>query len=82
MRLSTARPLLDRVRAVVAEVLWVPVTDIDDDAALVNYGLDSPRAIELTLRLEEEFAVELPEDVAARLDTTAAIAAHFAGELR
>jgi acyl carrier protein len=81
MTLSTDRSLLDRVRVVVAEVLWTLTSEIDDEVALVNYGLDSPRAIELTLRLEEEFCVELPEDVAARLDTTAAIAAHLAGEL-
>ncbi|MCC3331262.1 acyl carrier protein [Nocardia abscessus] len=62
-----------RVRAIVGEVLWVPAADLDPVVPLIDYGLDSPTAIELTIQLEQAFSVSIPEDVAVRLTTVATI---------
>ncbi|WP_280249249.1 acyl carrier protein [Nocardia abscessus] len=62
-----------RVRAIVGEVLWVPAADLDPVAPLIDYGLDSPTAIELSIQLEQAFSVSIPEDVAVRLTTVATI---------
>ncbi|WP_454197273.1 acyl carrier protein [Nocardia sp. Marseille-Q1738] len=64
-----AADLEARVRAIVGEVLWVPAAELDPAAPLIDYGLDSPTAIELTIQLEQAFAVTIPEDVAVRLTT-------------
>ncbi|WP_328402462.1 acyl carrier protein [Nocardia sp. NBC_00403] len=58
-----------RVRAVVAEVLWVSADDLDASTPLIDYGLDSPTAIELTIQLEQAFGIDIPEDAAAQLNT-------------
>ncbi|MEV0296908.1 phosphopantetheine-binding protein [Nocardia sp. NPDC050710] len=77
------RPVADieaRVRAIVGEVLWVAADDIDAAAQLIDYGLDSPTAIELTIQLERAFDIEIPEDVAAQLNTVAEIIEYVRGD--
>lgn len=69
-----------RVRVIVGEVLWVAADDIDTGTQLIDYGLDSPTAIELTIQLEQAFAIEIPEDVAAQLNTVAEIVEYVRGE--
>lgn len=69
-----------RVRGIVGEVLWVAADDIDAATQLIDYGLDSPTAIELTIQLEQAFAIEIPEDVAAQLNTVAEIVAYVRSE--
>ncbi|WP_028479707.1 acyl carrier protein [Nocardia sp. CNY236] len=65
--------LESRVRTIIGEVLWVSPADLDRATPLVDYGLDSPTAIELTIQLENAFTVSIPEDVAVRLTTVATI---------
>ncbi|MBV6758674.1 MULTISPECIES: phosphopantetheine-binding protein [Rhodococcus] len=43
-------PTRDRIRADVADVLDVPVADIDDDANLLDEGMDSVRVMALVER--------------------------------
>ncbi|MGV9816997.1 acyl carrier protein [Nocardia xishanensis] len=79
-RTQTAAETEARVRAIVGEVLWVAADDIDAAAQLIDYGLDSPTAIELTIQLERAFDVEIPEDVAAQLNTVAEIVDYVRGQ--
>ncbi|MEV0030202.1 phosphopantetheine-binding protein [Nocardia sp. NPDC050793] len=79
-RTQTAAEIETRVRAIVGEVLWVAADDIDAAAQLIDYGLDSPTAIELTIQLERAFDVEIPEDAAAQLNTVAEIVDYVRGE--
>lgn len=58
-----------RVRRLVAEVLWTAADDLEATTPLVDYGLDSLRAVELVTLLEDEFGLALPEDVVAGLHT-------------
>lgn len=53
--------VLETIRLRVAELCAVEPSAVQDDGKLVGYGLDSLRAMELILTLEEEFGVELPE---------------------
>lgn len=58
----------ERVRAVIAQELAVDPIDVTRDAQLgEQLGADSLDAIELTLRLEEEFAIEIPDGEAQQL---------------
>ncbi|MFG1793114.1 acyl carrier protein [Nocardia sp. NPDC049149] len=70
-----------RVRAVVAEVLWLSAADIDVTAPLVDFGLDSPTAIDLTVQLEKVFDIAIPDDVAAELATVDQIVAYVREQL-
>lgn len=54
-------PILETIRERVAELCAVDSSAIQDEGKLVGYGLDSVRAVELVLTLEEELDVELPE---------------------
>ena len=67
------------VRRLVAEVLWVDEDELDVTVPLMDYGMDSLRAISLVTGLEEEFSVSLPDDMVARLHTTEQIA-HYLTE--
>lgn len=66
----------EQVRVVVGEVLWVPAADLDDTRRLVEYGLDSPTAIEMTVQLEDTFGIRIPDQDAAGLQTVAQITAY------
>ncbi|MFI6361995.1 acyl carrier protein [Nocardia sp. NPDC050630] len=68
-----------RVRAIVGEVLWVSADEIDASAQLIDYGLDSPTAIELTIQLEQAFGIVIPEDAAAQLNTVGEIVRYVRG---
>lgn len=59
----------ERVRKIVAEVLWVAPGELDGARKLVDYGLDSPTAIDLTVQLEDAFDIRIREGDAARLAT-------------
>ncbi|WP_069163738.1 acyl carrier protein [Nocardia altamirensis] len=70
-----------RVRAVVAEVLWLSAADIDVTTPLIDFGLDSPTAIDLTVQLEKVFDIAIPDDVAAELATVDQIVAYVREQL-
>ncbi|WP_431957870.1 acyl carrier protein [Nocardia lijiangensis] len=77
---GTTAEIEARVRAIVGEVLWVAADDIDAAAQLIDYGLDSPTAIELTIQLERAFGVDIPEDAAAQLNTVSEIVEYVRAE--
>jgi acyl carrier protein len=53
------------IRRLLAEVCALDPSSLRADAPLIEYGLDSARAIDLLVSLEETFGVEIP-DLAAR----------------
>ncbi len=55
------RTLLETIRTHVADLCGVEPDAVRDEGKLVGYGLDSIRAVDLVLLLEEEFDVALPE---------------------
>jgi acyl carrier protein len=78
MRLKLPRMESDvaqRVRRILADQLNVKPEELRDDATFDDYKADSLTRIELVLRLEEEFKLEIPKDDAPQLtDVKGAIA--------
>jgi acyl carrier protein len=66
------------VRRLIAEVLWTDEDELDDTVPLVDYGMDSLRAMSLITALEEELRVSLHDDVLARLHTSGQITRYLA----
>jgi acyl carrier protein len=57
-----------RIREILAENgrLAVPVESLDDQADLFAAGLDSLAIVNVLMRLEEEFDIELPDEMLQR----------------
>lgn len=64
-------PLMIRIRRHVARICAVDPSTIRSDGKLVGYGLDSIRAMELILTLEEQLDIEIAEHdpALARVET-------------
>jgi acyl carrier protein len=57
------------VTAMIAEGCGLRSTDIRSDRPLIEYGLDSVRAIDLLISIEERFELTIPEETARYLKT-------------
>ncbi|MFB7513121.1 acyl carrier protein [Streptomyces sp. NPDC056144] len=65
---------LDRVRAIVAEILVLAPEEVDDTADLFDqYLADSLNLIEIVARVEKQHGVVLPVDELPRARTIAAL---------
>ena len=59
-----------RVRKIVAEQLGVNEADIKNESSFVDdLGADSLDTVELVMALEEEFAIEIPDEDAEKILT-------------
>lgn len=59
-----------KVHGILVEQLHIPATSITPQAAFSNdLGLDSIDVIELTMAVEEEFGIEIPDEEAEKLLT-------------
>ena len=64
--------LEERIRGVVARQLGVERAEVVPDASLQDdLGADSLERVELLMALEDEFDIEVPEDVAETITTIA-----------
>jgi acyl carrier protein len=64
--------LEQRIRGVVARQLGVDLGEVVPDATLQeDLGADSLELVELLMALEDEFDIEVPEDVAETITTIA-----------
>ena len=64
--------LEERIRGVVARQLGVEVSEVLPDASLQeDLGADSLELVELLMALEDEFDIEVPEEVAESITTIA-----------
>jgi acyl carrier protein len=66
--------ILEQVTAEVARACVVAPATIEPDAALAEYGLDSARAMQLVLALEERFGIRIPDEAVPRLRTVIDVA--------
>ena len=70
MMMATASPeLLEKVTDIVCEELGIDKADATPDANVQELGADSLDLVELIMRLEEEFDVEIPEEMAVKITT-------------
>lgn len=60
----------DKVKAIVVEQLGVEESEVNIDSTFIDdLGADSLDIVELIMAFEEEFGVEIPDDVAENIKT-------------
>ena len=60
----------DKVKAIVVEQLGVDESEVTIDSTFIDdLGADSLDIVELVMAFEEEFNVEIPDDVAEQIKT-------------
>jgi len=60
----------ERVKKIIVEQLGVKPEEVVNDASFVDdLGADSLDTVELVLTLEEDFEIEIPDDVADNIGT-------------
>jgi acyl carrier protein len=73
--------VLEGVKRHVAEVCALETSAIREEARLVEYGMDSVRAMDLVVALEDDFKIEIPDRDVARLQTVKDVVAYIDGKL-
>ena len=59
-----------RVKKIVAEQLGVNEADVKNESSFVNdLGADSLDTVELVMRFEEEFGIEIPDEDAEKIQS-------------
>ena len=72
----------DKVREIIADELGVEMGKVTDEAAFVeDLGAESLDTVELVMRFEEEFEVEIPDEDAEKM-LTVGDAIRYLGERR
>jgi acyl carrier protein len=70
--------MLEKVQAMLAEALNIPVEKITPDAKIVkDLGADSLDLIELLTQLEDDYGIVIPDDEVEGLVTVADVAAEI-----
>ena len=60
----------DKVKEIVVEQLVVDADDVDIDSTFIDdLGADSLDIVELIMAFEEEFNVEIPDEIAEKIKT-------------
>lgn len=85
-RVATDAPICaaeveDSIRREVARITGVPATDIRPDRSIVEYGVDSLRAMELVVSMEEAFGISIPDDCLATMTTLEQVTAFVTAKL-
>jgi len=63
-------PVEQRVREIVAEQLERDVNEVTKTASLIDdVGADSLDVVELVMKMEEEFGIEIPDEEAEKIKT-------------
>jgi acyl carrier protein len=63
-------PVEQRVREIVAEQLERDVKEVTNTASLIDdLGADSLDVVELVMKMEEEFGIEIPDEEAEKIKT-------------
>ncbi len=71
-----------RVKKIVVEQLGVKEEDINNSASFVDdLGADSLDTVELVMALEEEFDIEIPDEVAEKITTVQEAIEHITNHL-
>ena len=61
--------VFDRVKEIIVDELGVDAEAVTIDTTLEDLGADSLDAVELIMQIEEEFEVEIPDEVASNMKT-------------
>lgn len=70
--------IFDKVKKIVVEQLDVEPDAVKSDASFANdLGADSLDTVELVMALEEAFDIEIPDEVAEKIDTVGKAVDHI-----
>jgi acyl carrier protein len=73
-----SQEIFDRVKKVVIDNLEVDEEQVTPEASFAtDLGADSLDTVELVMALEEEFNIEIPDEVAEKIDTVGKAVAHI-----
>jgi acyl carrier protein len=73
-----SQEIFDRVKKIVIEQLEVEEDKVTLEANFANdLGADSLDTVELVMALEEEFDIEIPDEVAEQIDTVGKAVDHI-----
>ena len=61
-----------------ADLLDLPLADIDAEARFTEFGLDSGKSVQFVLALEDRLGIELDPGIVEEHPSIAALAAHLA----
>ncbi len=63
-------PNTDSVLEVISKLASMPIDSLKRETELVaDLGIDSPKALQLLVELEDEFGIEISDEEAARMET-------------
>ena len=70
--MSDNAKIQETVQRIVAEQLQVKAEDVQSESSFINdLGADSLDTVELVMALEDEFDIEIPDEVAEQITTVA-----------
>ena len=70
--------IFEKVKVIVSQQLEVDPDEVTPEASFANdLGADSLDTVELVMALEEEFGIEIPDEVAETIDTVGKAAEHI-----
>lgn len=70
--------VFEKVKVIVSQQLEVDPNKVTFDASFADdLGADSLDTVELVMALEEEFGIEIPDEVAENIDTVGKAAEHI-----
>lgn len=72
----------NRVKKIVVEQLGVKEEEVSNDSSFVDdLGADSLDTVELVMALEEEFDIEIPDEVAEKITTVKEAIEHISNHV-
>ena len=72
----TDKPPLQFIREQVARLSWTEVENVRPEGRFIDFGIDSVRAMDLVIELEQEYGIDIPEQDLADLVTLQDVANH------
>jgi len=70
--------ILQRIQLIVSELLNVEVAEVVPEANFtLNLGADSLDVVELVMKIEEEFGVEIEDGIASEIQTVGDVLKYF-----
>lgn len=73
---SEKASVADGIKTIIAQQLSKDKKDIQDNATLESLGMDSLDRVEVVMKIEEEFGVELSDEKVDTLSTPGALIAY------
>lgn len=61
--------VLDKIKSIVADKLSINASDITADTTLEDLGADSLDVVEVIMALEDEFDIEISDEIAENIST-------------